>query len=366
MSSASPIDFATTLRDRLDADVDCDAQLADKLHGAYLTTKAKLVEQVYDNIAGAEPDLTDHGIRHVDNVLSNALRLLGNEGDQTLSGRELYCLGMSVLFHDAGNLYGRDGHRDRVSRLHDKIRGADKSLLHEKTLIVRAARAHTGKAMDGSSDTLKDVSNGEHLEGGLVRLQEVAALLRLADELAEGPQRTSELMQTQGGYAQASMKHHEYASSVHMWIDRAREGARLVMTFEIDLPEVKDRDRPLHWFQSLMRRVPPEALTTSGPARDSLKARLTYAYERIKKLDQERRYTSFYSTILRAFRSTEASFNFHHAGEIVEIELAPLKLTDIVLPSDPPREIASIDSAYDLDILIPRLIAATEKGRTTR
>ena len=337
VSSAQPIDFEATLLARLNAD--CDALLAGKLHSAYVSTKTKLQEQVYDRIAAAEPNLTDHGVRHVDNVLGNALRLLGDDGTQALSGRDLYCLGMSILFHDAGNLEGRTDHRDEVSRMHDDIRGTDKSLLREKTLIVRAARAHTGRALDGSTDTLKEVANAEPLEGGRVKLREVAALLRLADELAEGPQRTSQLVQDRGGYAPDSTKYHEYASSVHVLIERI--AARVVMMFEIDLPDTKD-DRL--W-------------------QESLKTRLAYAYTRIQKLDQERRYTGFYSEILRAFRSTEVSFNFHHAGEIVEVGLGPLKLTDIVLPNGPQREIPSIDPAYNLETLVPRLAAAAEDGK---
>ena len=132
------------------------------------------------------------------------------------------------------------------------------------------------------------------------------------------------------------MKYHEYASSVHVLIERI--AARVVLRFEIDLPDTEHEEL---W-------------------RESLKARLAYAYERIQKLDQERRYTGFYSEILRAFRSTEASFTFHHAGELVEVELGPLKLTDIVLPGGPQREIPSIDPNYDLEVLVPRLAAAAE------
>lgn len=336
MADARPIDFAATLLECLTAD--SEKALADQLHAAYVTTKATLREQLYDGIAAAQPNLTDHGIRHVDNVLFNALRLLGDGRTQLLTGRELYCLGMSILFHDAGNLIDRDSHRDWISSLHDNVRGKDGSLLRERTLITRAARAHTGTALDGSTDTLRDVSNEEHFNGEPVRLREIAALLRLADELAEGPQRTSDLMQAQGAYSKESEKYHQFASDVHMLIDRSN--GRLVMTFEIDLQKTGPKRR---WTQDL-------------------RARLSYAYERIQKLDQERRYTGFYSNILRVFRSTEASFNFHHDTEIVEIGLDPLRLTDIVLPDGPQKAIPTIDSAYDLATLIPRLAAATEKG----
>ena len=47
---------------------------------------------------------------------------------------------------------------------------------------------------------LKELAETEQLEGRPVRLRELAAVLRFADELAEGPQRTSEFMQAEGLY----------------------------------------------------------------------------------------------------------------------------------------------------------------------
>ena len=145
----------------------------------------------------------------------------------------MYCLGMLILFHDVGNVFGREDHRNKVAEVFDQIRGDEPSLLHEKTLIVRATRAHTGTAQDGSRDTLKEVDEDEHLEGRRIRLRELAAVLRFADELAEGPQRTSDFMQRMQLYEPKSKKFHEYASSTNILIDR-RNG-RIILTYEIPI-----------------------------------------------------------------------------------------------------------------------------------
>ena len=163
-----------------------------ELASAYEQAQARLKQEVYEEIKGTEPSLSDHGPRHIANVQKNVTLLLSNDGIiESLSGIEMYCLGMCILFHDAGNIFGRDGHHNKVAEIFDSIRGKDASLLREKTLVVRAARAHTGTTQEGSRDTLKKLAEEEHLEGQRVRLRELAAVLRFADELAEGPQRTS-------------------------------------------------------------------------------------------------------------------------------------------------------------------------------
>lgn len=162
------------------------------LKAAYDSARSELAKQIYCEIKGQEPNLSDHSNEHISNVLDNAYALLEEDGAvNNLSGIEMYCLGMIILFHDVGNLYGRENHQTRIAKIYDQIRGTNSSVRPEKTLVLKAARAHTGKALDGSYDTLKDLGQNEHLEGKQVRLRDLASVLRFADELAEGPQRTS-------------------------------------------------------------------------------------------------------------------------------------------------------------------------------
>jgi hypothetical protein len=83
----------------------------DRLWRRYAHAKHKLFEDVLPNIKGVEPNLTDHGGRHIENVLSNAHRLVQ---DEQISALDLYLLCQSILFHDAGNVGGRKDHQKRV------------------------------------------------------------------------------------------------------------------------------------------------------------------------------------------------------------------------------------------------------------
>ena len=145
---------------------DFDEGKGQELLAIYEHTKSMLKKDVYPQMAAKEPNLTDHGIEHVMDVQKNAIRLLSDDGIvQDLSGIEMYCIGMLILFHDVGIVLGRENHHNKVAEVFDEIRGNNGSVFHEKTLIVKATRAHTGTAQDGSNDTLKEVAEFDHLEG---------------------------------------------------------------------------------------------------------------------------------------------------------------------------------------------------------
>lgn len=328
-----PTNFDTQLRDKLLCQFGEDD--GKRIASGYEQTRAELQKQVYRHIPGTEPSLSDHGIDHILNVQNNVIHLL-SEGDgiiKSLSGIEMYCLGMFILFHDAGNVYGREGHHEKVGRLFDKIRGTSASLRREKTLVVRAARAHTGKAQDGSRDTLKELSQEDHLEGKRVRLRELAAILRFADELAEGPQRTSEFMQKENLFDSESKIYHAYANMTNIFIDRGNK--RIVLTYEVDV----DLDES----ENIRRR--------------NLSKILKFIYKRIIKLNQERQYAGYYSELLAPFRFTEITFNFHCGVDILDMNLDPLELTDIVVPGDSTKEIQDINDSYSIETIIDDVLS---------
>lgn len=309
---------------------------AEELFAIYQTTRTKLLENVYAEIKGAEPALSDHGPRHIENVLDNAYHLLEENGMITcLSGVELYVLGMMILFHDVGNLYGRINHHKKIAEIYDWARGTAASVRREKVLVISAARAHTGKAADGSYDTLKDVGPQEPLGSEKVRLQELAAILRFADELAEGPQRTSEFLREKGLYSGDSTIFHEYASITNVFIDRGTE--RVLLTYEI---EVEPCEKDLAWS-------------------DRLRIIMEFVYTRVLKLDQERRYARYYSNLLNPFKATWVKFNFHCGGQVIDPCPVPLKLDDKVTPGDPVKAIPDFDASYNIDTLITKIVAQT-------
>lgn len=314
----------------------------ESMFAGFVVTRDKLVYNVFDEIAGANRDLTDHSADHVANVLENARSLLSADYSiHKLTAIDLYCLGMAILFHDVGNLFGRDGHHNLIGDIFDWARGTDASVRREKTLILRIARAHTGIAADGSNDTLKEVDEMDQIYGKNVRLREVAAILRFADELAEGPHRTSEYKRLRNLIEEDNRIFNDYASVTNILADRGTE--RVLATYEI----VVDGS--------------PE---TPMEAREEKLARLLgFIYERVIKLDQERRYARFYSDALGPFKTTHVMFNFHFNGEIHDLDLAPIQLDDKVVPGDPARAIPHLDKEYAIETLAARVVELASGGK---
>jgi hypothetical protein len=128
------------------------------LSGIYVASKQVLAEGIYEEIKMQEPDLSDHGPRHIANVFENISALLGSEISR-YSPEELYCLGMITLFHDVGNIYGRKRHNEKIKAIYTKVRSGPTADRGEMLMVLQAAKAHTGEAADGSKDTLQDLDN---------------------------------------------------------------------------------------------------------------------------------------------------------------------------------------------------------------
>jgi hypothetical protein len=196
--------------------------------------------------------------------------------------------------------------------------------------VLAAACAHTGTTAEGSRDTLKDLDPSDHLNGRPVRLQELAAILRFADELAEGPQRTSDFMQTHHLYPPQNEIFHEYASVTNVFIDRGNE--RICLTYEIETAPIE---------------------VESDADRDQrLRDLLTFVYRRVVKVDQERRYARYYSRSLAPFKSTSVKMNFSFRSRPLPVTLSPLQLEDKVVPGDASTAIEELDPAYQIDRLL--------------
>ena len=309
------------------------------LMGAYETALAYLVKHVYDEIKAIQRDLTDHGLRHIRNVQQNALHLLPDPEDnsESLSALEMYCLGMSILFHDVGNINLREDHELNIGGIFDAARGTSAEVKREKTLVLRACAAHTGKGRDGSRDTLKDLSDSEQFEGERIRLRQLATILRFADELAEGPQRTSQLRRNRDQYDPSARLYHDYASVTHVFIDRRLE--RIALTFEISVDQ------------------PPNARDSS----EWLKELIDYVLKRIGKLDQERRYATHYAPLLAPFKVTDVSFNFHCGEELMAVDLPALRLDNVTVPGTATVAIDTKHPQFSPSTLVPELISRCQE-----
>lgn len=300
--------------------------------GEYTTARKHLLEEVLDEIKAIQPELTDHGARHVMNVLKNIACLLG-EDKRDFSGIELYCMLLAAIFHDVGNFFCRQEHQRHVASVYDYVRSGGRQNKQEKGIVLKIAEAHCGEAPDGTRDTLKSVEEISHMHGQRVRLRKIAALIRFADELAEGPQRTSLLRRTIGGYGPESEIHHKYAEVVEVFIDRGN--GRIAVTFHVDV------------------------LSNAGvfdEIRESeLRDFLNYIYRRIEKLNQERQYARYYCDFLNPFKKTTVSFNFWQGGIPLDLDLPTVDIEDIVVPGDEGKKFMDHDSSYMPDEVIQKI-----------
>jgi hypothetical protein len=303
----------------------------EEIFADYISARACLTTQIIPFIVRAEPNLSDHGVDHIENVLTNIFDLLGDELNQ-VSGIDLYSLCVATLFHDVGNLFGREDHQKKITEIYQHVR-PDQRFSQEKAIIMRLAGAHTGHARDGTKDTLRDVSEGI-LYGKKVETQALAALLRLADELAEGQQRTSDFIFKMHGYSVESEIFHEYATMTSICIDRG--GGRIMLTYNVEVPVENDHVR--------------------SDAEVSFKKLIEFAYHRAVKLDQERRYTKFHCPYLTPLKSTDIQFNFHVGHELHELDLRPIILSDKTIPGETGPAITDKDPAYAPDTIWAKLL----------
>jgi hypothetical protein len=311
---------------------------ASNFDALYRRARAKLVEHVLTQIPGTEPSLTDHGEAHVANVLRNIDHLVNGANVPAhchFTGIEMYVLCLAALFHDTGNVFGRSDHTARVDQVYSWVRQGEPGVRQERMIVVRIAAAHGGKTATGNLDTLQDVEETTHLDGHQVRARQLAAVLRLADELAEGPQRTSQFMCDLHRYAKDSAIHHRYASIVDVAINRELRRVALTYTFEV----YTDRGTTV--------------------AVDDFRQLLTYAYARLTKLEQERRYARHYATVLEPFQATTVTLNLIVDGQMADLELDQLELTDKQVPGGSAElAIPAGHPAYAIDALCAKVETA--------
>lgn len=285
------------LVERLQNDKDMSKEAKTQLLTHYFSAKGYLKRNIYGDIKGVEKDLTDHSERHIVNVQDNAAQLIGEEGMYRYNCVELYFLALSILFHDVGNINGREDHNKKVNDIYNKIRNNESYFSQERRLVLKAVGAHCGKSSKGDKDTLNELEEKSNLYEQSLRLRELASVLRFADELAEGPQRTSDYALEKGNFEEHSRIYHEYAQITRPFIDRG--GSRITVSYDIDRKRCKD-----------------------------LGNLLSFTYKRILKLDLERRYCKYYAPILEVFKRTDITINFNSDGEPLELDLDLISLED--------------------------------------
>lgn len=264
-------------------------QKGNELFEKYSSVRNAMEEDnVFAEIKGKEPGLTDHSEKHVKDVFDRAYKLIGDFNQKDLSIYEVYILALMILFHDLGNVYGRTNHDSpkRIMDLYTKYRINPTQYKLEKRVVANGASAHSGKSKNDCDDTLKFVDNNCSIENGQpIRLQELAAILRFADELAEGPQRTCSFAIENNDFPDGeNIIYHEYAQITNIFIDRLRGRISVTYCFDID------------------NKIEHE---------DNFKKLLELTFKRCLKLDLERRYSKYHSEILKPFKEISIKYDFN-------------------------------------------------------
>lgn len=145
--------------------------------------KAKMVE------LEKEGYYNDHGIEHIKMVIDRVSKLIEvfkeNDKNFALTDYEIYLLLISIYLHDSGHLIAK--RKEHTNKVHETLTKFFNLQLTsaEKRTIGDIAKAHGGK-----DDPIGKLVDG-HISGFEIRSKLLAAILRLADELAEDKTRAS-------------------------------------------------------------------------------------------------------------------------------------------------------------------------------
>jgi len=312
----------------------------DSLYTRYTSVRdAMYDDNFFREIKGVEPTLSDHSERHIQDVFDRTHLVIGENFKTYFNITEIYCLALMILFHDVGNIFGRTGHEaeEKIAEIYNKYRVNHGAFRAERRIIIKGASAHSGTSRSGSRDTLKDIED-ENLDSNRVRLQELAAILRFSDELAEGKQRTCSLLIEKETYGDGSLIYHKYAQITSIFPDRNL--GRVSITYDIDIPDVFNKK-----------------------AKADLKKLINFTYYRVHKLDEERAYTKYYSETLQVFKFVSVVYNFTKNHIPIGLKLNQIIFEDkYPIPGEVKLKIKDLekifvekDNEYEVDKIIKSL-----------
>jgi hypothetical protein len=276
----------------------------------YLNIKNWLQENVYKFIgAGTSAEdggvYTDHGPDHFNAVINYAGKLIGigKTEDIGINPYEVFLLITSILFHDAGNVYGRKDHeknalltlKDLTSLLTDSF---------EVKTIAEIAEVHGGRTVDDDPDTIGNKKWDDRREflGASYRPNMIAALVRFADEICEDCQRAASHLIKNNKLPIKSEVFHYYAHSIkNVSVDRKDKSVSLSIYINTENVGKKfgKNDKYVYLIDEIMSRL--------------------------EKMNNERIYCSRYMYEIVQLRQIKASIH------IVDTDFNVLKKTEFKL-----------------------------------
>lgn len=212
--------------------------------------------------------LNNHGVGHVDKVISKVSEMLHFFDRGYLTPYEGFLLLCAIQVHDIGNLFGRLDHEKRCQEiLEEKAKPVIPDRI-ERKVIEKLALVHGG-AFAGDKDTISFLSPNKKLNDRKVRKKLLAALLRFGDELADDATRADREGLEKGIIPEGSRIYHHYSQSLHT-VQICKEEDRLMLNLAFD-------------FESA---VASQQFLKLGKK----KYLLDEIYDRTLKMERERRY----------------------------------------------------------------------------
>lgn len=271
--------------------------------------------------------LNDHGPEHIEKVIERAYDILRNS-TQGINEFETFILLCAIQIHDIGNVLGRVGHEKKLHEIFDEH---SKDIIidtPEKRVIKNIAMVHGGKTFDGSKDTISSLCASEMIFESEIRTRFLAAVLRLADELADDSTRANRVAIDLGILGVDSQIYHEYSKVLHtvkVKEDAANKDYNIILVYELVA----------------------SMLSTQYNIGDGKKYLLDEIYDRTLKMEQERRYCMKFMHPFINIGRIDVKINIYGSYSQL-INTISYRLEDISYPDQP-----KIGGIKDIDESVP-------------
>ena len=289
-----------------------EKELQDLKQSGNIENFKKQIQEIIDN--GNVLYLNNHGEEHIAQVIERAEQIVSKFKNNMLSEFEVFILMCAIQIHDIGNILGRRGHERSLMQLFDEHVKDIIPDTPERRVIKNIAMAHGGRNSNGSKDTISLLSSSEDLLGEKIRTRLLAALLRLADELADDSTRRSHGAMELEIIGELSMIFQDYSRVLHtVKVEHNESGdCQIVLVYEL---EIKDLEK---------------VYTIAGEERYLLDE----IYDRTLKMERERRYCQKFMNSEICIYNINVTINVY--GEYsTRIDTISYRLEDISYPNEP-------------------------------
>jgi hypothetical protein len=232
-------------------------------------------------ISSREPYMNDHSREHFDRVLENVECILQHNfpGPSSSTADILYgriitwadtlILLNAIVWHDIGNIYGRRGHAEAVTKCFDTLRAEALYDEHLSRYIQQVARAHSGSGAIEKVIPSSHATSSYHAQD--IHLQFLAAALRFADEIDEDVRRS--------GHRQLGLIPEQ---NQRFWYFCGANSAMKVSSTA--------GDHSLEYWLEVESHIPRSEFSRRFSAPPGTVEALPYYFSRLLKIEDERRY----------------------------------------------------------------------------